>query len=65
MSRARIVCGVIWGLIAATTGAGGVAELTIGNVGRAVVCFVVAVGSGWYDYRVWTFKAHRLLLFIM
>jgi len=65
MSRARMVCGVIWGVIAVITGAGSVAELTIGNVGGAAVCFVIAVGSGWYDYRVWTFKARRLLLFIM
>jgi hypothetical protein len=65
MSRARIVCGVLWGLIAAVIGVGGVAELTIGNVGGAVVCLVVGVGSGWYDYRVWTFKARRLLFIIM
>jgi hypothetical protein len=65
MSRARLICGVIWGVIAAITGVGGVAELTIGNVGGAVVCFVIAAGSGWYDYRVWTFKARRLILFIM
>jgi hypothetical protein len=65
LSLARVVCGVVWGVIAAITAVGGGAELAIGNVGGAVVCFVIAAGSGWYDYRVWTFKARRLLLFIM
>ena len=46
------------------TGIGGVAELTVGNVGGAVLCFVIAVGAGWYDYRVWTLKARLLLLII-
>jgi hypothetical protein len=27
-----------------------------------VVCLVVAVGAGWYDYRVWKRRARRLLL---
>ena len=35
------------------------AELTIGDVGAAVLCFVIAVAAGWYDYRIWTLKARR------
>ncbi len=57
MSTSRIVCGVIWGVIAVITLVGGVAELTIGVAGGAVVCFIVAAGSAWYDFRVWTFRA--------
>jgi hypothetical protein len=58
----RLITGVLWGAVALVTAAGGVAELTIHNVGGAVVCFVVAVGSGWYDYRVWKGRARRLLI---
>jgi hypothetical protein len=43
-------------------GAGGVAELTIGQMGGAVLCFVVAIPAAWYDYRIWTLKARRLFL---
>jgi hypothetical protein len=60
MSTSRIVCGIIWGAIAVITAVGGVAELTIGLAGGAVVCFVIAAGTGWYDYRVWSFRARRL-----
>jgi hypothetical protein len=54
MSNARIACGILWAVIAAGVGVGGVGELTIGNIGGAVVCIVIAALSGWYDYRVWT-----------
>jgi hypothetical protein len=58
----RLSTGVLWGAIAVILAAGGVAELTVHNVGGAVVCFVVGAGSGWYDYRVWKGKARRLLI---
>jgi hypothetical protein len=64
MSASRIVCGITWGAIAAVTGAGGVAELTIGIVGGAVLCFVIAAAAGWYDYRVWTSRARRLWIIL-
>lgn len=64
MSVSRIICGVTWGVIAVITGVGGVLELTIGLVGAAVLCFVIAVLSGWYDYRVWTFRARRLWIIV-
>lgn len=60
MSTARIVRGVIWAVIAVITLVGGVAELAIGVAGGAVVCFIVAAGAAWYDYRIWTFRARRL-----
>jgi hypothetical protein len=62
MSGYRIVCGIVWGALALGIGAGGVAELTINNIGGAVVCFLVAVPSAWYDYRIWALKARRLFL---
>ena len=64
MSVSRIVCGITWGLVAVITAVGGVAELTIGVVGGAVLCFVIAVLAGWYDYRVWTVRARRLWLIL-
>jgi hypothetical protein len=64
MSGYRIACGMIWAVIAVGIGAGGVAELTIANVGGAVVCFIIAVPAAWYDYRIWTRKARRLLLIL-
>ena len=65
MSGDRILCGIIWAVFAAGMGAGGVAELTISNVGGAVVCFVFAAPAAWYDYRVWTLKARRLYFVLL
>jgi len=65
MSGLRIACGILWAVLAVGIGAGGVAELTIGNIGGAVVCLVIAALSAWYDYRIWTRKARMLLLFIV
>jgi hypothetical protein len=64
MSGYRIVCGMIWAVIAVGLGAGGLAELTIDNVSGAVVCLAIAIPAGWYDYRIWTVKARRLLLIL-
>jgi hypothetical protein len=64
MSRYRIICGIIWAVLAAGIGAGGVGEVSIGNIGGAVVCFVIAIPAGWYDYRIWTLRARRLWLFL-
>jgi hypothetical protein len=63
-SLPRKICGVIWAVIAIICGAGGVAEITIGNTGGAVVSLVIAVLAGWYDYRVWTFRARLLVLIL-
>jgi hypothetical protein len=62
MSRFRILCGIFWAAFAVILVAGGVGELTISNVAGAVVCFLLAVPSAWYDYRIWALKARRLLL---
>jgi hypothetical protein len=64
MTGYRIVCGIIWAVIAVGIGAGGIAELTIDNIGGAVLCFVVAIPAAWYDYRIWALKARRLLLML-
>jgi hypothetical protein len=64
MTGFRVICGLIWAVLAIGIGAGGVAELTIGQIGGAVLCFVIAIPAGWYDYRIWTRKARRLFLII-
>ena len=64
LSAVRISCGIIWGVIAVILAAGGVAEVTIGNAGGAILCFVIAAGSAWYDVRVWTCRARLLVLIV-
>ncbi|HJY03782.1 MAG TPA: hypothetical protein VJ351_23500 [Streptosporangiaceae bacterium] len=58
----RIATAVMWAAITVICAAGAVAELLVGIYAGAVVCLVVAVGAGWYDYRVWKRRARRLLL---
>ncbi len=63
-SMPRKICGVIWAVIAIICGAGGVAEVTIGNTGGAILSLAIAVLAGWYVYRVWTFRARLLVLIL-
>jgi hypothetical protein len=60
MATSRIVCGILWAALTVILAIGFVLELTIDLVGGAVVCLGFAVGCGWYDYRIWTYKAKRL-----
>jgi len=62
MSVFRIVCGVLWAAIALICAAGAVGEWLIGIPGGAILCVVIAVGSAWYDYRVWTYRSRRLIV---
>jgi len=59
-SAVRVINAVVWSVIALVCGAGGVGEITIGNVGGAVVTFVLAVFAAGYAVRVWTFRARWL-----
>ena len=62
MSTVRIVCGLLWASIALICAAGSVGEWLIGVHGGAILCLVIAIGSGWYDYRVWTSRSRRLIV---
>jgi hypothetical protein len=62
MSTVRIACGVLWASIAIVCAAGSVGEWLIGVHAGAILCLVIAVGSGWYDYRVWTSRSRRLII---
>jgi len=64
MSAYRIICGGFWAAVTLIVGAGAFAEFNIGNTGGGVLCVLIAIPSGWYDYRVWTFKARRLWFFM-
>jgi hypothetical protein len=62
MSTVRIACGVLWASIAIVCAAGSVGEWLIGVHAGAVLCLVIAICSGWYDYRVWTSRSRRLIV---
>ena len=62
MNGLRITTAVLWAAITVICAAGAVAELLVGIYGGAAVCLVVAVGAGWYDYRVWKRRAPPALL---
>lgn len=55
----RTVGGVLWAAIAVICGAGGVLEFSVGIVAGGVLCLIIAVGAGWYDYRIWRPKKRR------
>jgi hypothetical protein len=59
-SAVRVINVVTWAVLAVVFGAGGVGEVTISNVGGAVVSFGLAVFAAWYAVRVWTFRARWL-----
>jgi hypothetical protein len=52
MSALRMIVGVTRGIIAVTCAIGTVMEWVTGIHGGAILCFVFAVGTGRYDYRV-------------
>jgi len=59
-SIVRIACGALWAAFTIILAAGTVMEWLTGLHAASIMCFVFAVGCGWYDYRIWTFKARRL-----
>ena len=59
-SVVRIACGALWAAFTIILAAGTVMEWLTGLHAASIMCFVFAVGCGWYDYRIWTFKARRL-----
>jgi hypothetical protein len=59
-SVVRIACGALWAAFTIILAVGAVLELLTGLPAASVMCLVFAVGCGWYDYRIWTFKARRL-----
>jgi hypothetical protein len=64
MSAYRILCGGAWAVISMILVIGFFVELGRHNLGPAMVSIVFAIGAGWYDYRVWTFRAKRLWFYL-
>jgi hypothetical protein len=50
----RLIGGVIWAAITLICAVGGVAECAIGVYAGGVLCLIIAAGTGWFDYRIWT-----------
>jgi hypothetical protein len=48
-----LVAGVVWAAITGICAAGAVGEWLVGLHGAAILCLVIAVGSGWFDFRIW------------
>ena len=55
----RTISGVLWAAVAVICGVGGVLEFSVGIVAGGVLCLIIAVGAGWYDYRIWHPKRRR------
>jgi hypothetical protein len=55
----RLIAGVLWAVIAGICAAGAVGEWLVGLHGAAVLCLVIAVGSGWFDFRIWVPRRRR------
>ena len=55
-SPVRVIKAVIGAVLTGVFIAGGVGEVTIGNVGGAILSFVLAVVSAGYAVLVWTYR---------
>jgi hypothetical protein len=64
MTVFRVICGVVWGFFTIGFTVGGIGLLAGGSPGSGILCLVLAVLAGWYDYRIWTLKARRLWLIL-
>lgn len=64
MTVRRVTCGVLWAVYTAILVIGGLATLFGGNATGLLMLLLGAL-TGWYDYRIWTFKAKRLTYLII
>jgi membrane associated rhomboid family serine protease len=64
MTVFRVICGIVWGVLAVGFAFGAVYNLVHPNIVQALFGVVFAGLAGWYDYRIWTLKARRLFLII-
>jgi hypothetical protein len=64
MTAWRVVCGIAWAAIAVGFGIGAIVNAAASNVGEFAVGLVIALLSGWYDYRIRTLRGRRLFLVI-
>jgi hypothetical protein len=64
MTVFRVICGLVWGVLAIGFVFGAVYNLVHPNIVQFVFGAAFAGLAGWYDYRIWTLKARRLFLII-
>jgi hypothetical protein len=64
MTVFRVICGIVWAVIAVAFLVGGVVNAADGNVGECLFGLAIAGLAGWYDVRIWTLRARRLFLII-
>ncbi len=60
LGLARLLCAVAWAVITIIMAIGTVYTWSQGLRAASIMCLICGVGSGWYDFRVWTFRARRL-----
>jgi hypothetical protein len=63
-SSARIFGGLFWAVLTILAAAGTIGAFTDAAITPGVLGAAAAVGCGWYDYRIWTFKAKRLFVYL-
>ena len=61
----RVVCGIWWGLVTLLLAITVVSALAGGAFGAAFGALVLGALSGWYDWRIWTFRAKWLMFLII
>lgn len=64
MTTWRIICGIVWAVYAVLLFGAAIASFSTGSVGAGFMTLVLSGLAGWYDFRIWTLKARRLMLFI-
>jgi hypothetical protein len=55
----RSIGGLIWAAITVILAVGAVLEFSVGVYAGGVLCLLIAIGTGWYDYRIWRPKTRR------
>lgn len=61
----RVGYGVLWAVWTAVLAIGGFAVFFGGQILSGLVVLILAAIAGRYDYRIWTWRARRLLFFII
>lgn len=64
-STRRILCGIWWALGTAICGISALISLFGGHFLQFLGAGAIAGLIGWYDYRIWTFKAKWLMFLII
>jgi hypothetical protein len=64
MTVTRVICGIVWGAVTVGFGAGAIYNLVHPDLGQALTGAAISALAGWYDYRIWTLRARRLLFII-